>query len=158
MWLWYFLVDLNAATIDKDPRRDLTRRYETLLKTFTSEKLELVQTDSICLMLALEQYKESDKSEKALNDYLYLAWVNYESYLPNGSIVWRRSKLWGCYDTVVWLINWKKITNDNYSYLIWLVNEINNPKNEWKFNTQQDLYNLFSQRIGHWYKVLFKVK
>jgi hypothetical protein len=24
----YLLVDLNAATIDKDPRRNLTKRYE----------------------------------------------------------------------------------------------------------------------------------
>ena len=42
LWLWYLLVDLNAATIDKDPRHDLTRRYENLLKTFTSDKLNLI--------------------------------------------------------------------------------------------------------------------
>lgn len=34
MWLSYFLVDLNAATIDKDPRHDLTKRFENLLKHF----------------------------------------------------------------------------------------------------------------------------
>jgi len=57
------LTDLNAATIDKDPRHDLTRRYENLLKTFTSDKLELIETDSVCLKIALEDYKKSDKGE-----------------------------------------------------------------------------------------------
>jgi len=47
--LKYLLVDLNAATIDNDPRHDLTRRYENLLKTFTSDNLNLIETDSICL-------------------------------------------------------------------------------------------------------------
>jgi hypothetical protein len=58
MGIKYFLVDLNAATIDKDPRHDLTRRYENLLKTFKSDKLELVQTDSICLQIAIDEKDE----------------------------------------------------------------------------------------------------
>lgn len=70
--LKYLLVDLNAATIDKDPRHDLTRRFENLLKTFRSDKLELVQTDSICLQIALE--------EKDPATYMTYAGVNYESY------------------------------------------------------------------------------
>lgn len=70
--LKYFLVDLNAATIDKDPRHDLTRRFENLLQTFKSPKLELVQTDSICLQIALE--------EKDPVSYMTYAGVNYESY------------------------------------------------------------------------------
>ena len=69
--LSYFLVDLNAATIDRDPRHDLTRRYENLLATFTSDNLELVETDSICLKIALEDYKKSKKSEQDLEDYIY---------------------------------------------------------------------------------------
>jgi hypothetical protein len=59
MGLNYFLVDLNAATIDKDPRHDLTRRYENLLKTFKSNKLELIQSDSLCLRIALEEKNEN---------------------------------------------------------------------------------------------------
>ena len=70
--LKYFLVDLNAATIDKDPRHDLTRRFENLLRTFKSDKLELVQTDSLCLQMALD--------EKDPKTYLTYAGVNYESY------------------------------------------------------------------------------
>lgn len=53
--LKYFLVDLNAATIDKDPRHDLTKRFERLLSTFRSSKLNLIQTDSLCLRIALEE-------------------------------------------------------------------------------------------------------
>lgn len=53
--LKYLLVDLNAATIDKDPRHDLTKRFEQLLSTFRSDKLELIQTDSLCLQMALEE-------------------------------------------------------------------------------------------------------
>jgi hypothetical protein len=47
----YLLVDLNAATIDRDPRHDLTTRMENLLGTFTAKNLTLVSTDSICLQL-----------------------------------------------------------------------------------------------------------
>jgi hypothetical protein len=70
--LKYLLVDLNAATIDKDPRHDLTKRFEQLLATFKSDKLELVQTDSLCLQMALE--------EKDPATYMTYAGVNYESY------------------------------------------------------------------------------
>lgn len=74
--LKYFIVDLNAATIDKDPRHDLTKRFENLLKTFRSDKLELIQTDSLCLQIALE--------EKDPATYLTYAGVNYESYKIDG--------------------------------------------------------------------------
>ncbi|NCP76938.1 hypothetical protein GW830_02235 [bacterium] len=70
--LKYFLVDLNAATIDKDPRHDLTRRFENLLETFKSDKLELIQTDSLCLQMALEEKNDAT--------YMSFAGVNYESY------------------------------------------------------------------------------
>jgi hypothetical protein len=49
--LKYLLVDLNAATIDQDPSHNLTKRYEKLLQTFTSDKLKLIETDSICLKI-----------------------------------------------------------------------------------------------------------
>jgi len=49
--LKYILVDLNAATIDQSDTRDLTKRYENLLKTFNNSSLELVETDSVCLKL-----------------------------------------------------------------------------------------------------------
>jgi hypothetical protein len=69
----YFLVDLNAATIDNDPRRNLTKRYESLLKTFTSDNLELVSTDSICLKIATEDYTKSEKTSEDFKKYLWIA-------------------------------------------------------------------------------------
>jgi hypothetical protein len=69
----FFLVDLNAATIDRDPRHDLTARYETLLHTFTSPKLELIQTDSTCLKMALEDYNKSKKTSDDLKKYIRFA-------------------------------------------------------------------------------------
>jgi hypothetical protein len=47
----YLLVDLNAATIDDDPRKDLTRRYENLVKSFTSNRVQLIEADSVCLQI-----------------------------------------------------------------------------------------------------------
>jgi len=69
----YFLTDLNAATIDKDPRHDLTTRFEELLFSYTSPKLELISTDSMCLKIALEDYKKSDKSESSKRQYMTIA-------------------------------------------------------------------------------------
>jgi hypothetical protein len=51
--LKYLLVDLNAATIDKDPRHALTERAEKLLLTMNAPNLRLVSTDNFCLELAL---------------------------------------------------------------------------------------------------------
>lgn len=157
LWLNYFLIDLNAATIDKDPRRDLTRRYEHLLKTFTSDNLELVQTDSICLMVALESYKKSDKSDKALDDYILLSGVNFETFLADWSVISRWMKLSNCYNVVVNLIKEKKIDEKNYSFLFNLYNHINSPQIKNTIKTDQDLLKFLSQYISHWFKVLFKV-
>ena len=117
LWVNYFLVDLNAATIDKDPRHDLTSRYEKLLYTFTSDNLELVQSDSICLKIALEDYKKSQKSESDKEKYLRLAWVNYESYTSSWETINRWVKQLECYNYILDLIKDNKIDSSNYSYL-----------------------------------------
>ena len=56
--LKYLLVDLNAATIDRDPRRALTTRFEHLLSTMKAKNLRLADTDNMCLRLALDEYKK----------------------------------------------------------------------------------------------------
>jgi hypothetical protein len=61
---------LNAATIDKDERHNLTTRYEKLLSTFTSSKLELIETDSVCLKVALESFNQTEKTSEDLIKYL----------------------------------------------------------------------------------------
>ena len=55
--LGYLLTDLNAATIDRDPRRVLTTRFEHLLLTMRAKNLRLVDTDNLCLQVALDEYK-----------------------------------------------------------------------------------------------------
>lgn len=143
--LSYFLVDLNAATIDKDPRHDLTRRYEELLNTFKSKKLELIQTDSLCLRIALE---END------SHYLEYAWVNYESYDATWKTINRAVKQFACYNHIGELINTNKISDTKYSYLLPLLNYLktNPPKD------QQAAYDIFQQYVWHWWLVLFKIK
>jgi hypothetical protein len=61
---------LNAATIDKDERHNLTTRYENLLYTFTSNELELIETDSICLKVALEDFNKSNRTLEAVQAYM----------------------------------------------------------------------------------------
>jgi hypothetical protein len=51
----------------------LTHRYENLLKTFTSDKLELISTDSLCLKMAIDIYKKSAKTDKDFEDYMMTA-------------------------------------------------------------------------------------
>ncbi len=145
LWLSYLLVDLNAATIDKDPRHDLTSRYERLLSSFKSDKLELIQTDSICLRLALEEKKDN---------YLDIAWVNYESYTSSWQMVWRNVKQLGCYNHILELLKSWKIDNTHYSYLIPLANYLN----EKKINDQAQLVQVFQQFVNHWWLALFKIK
>jgi hypothetical protein len=62
------LVDLNAATIDRDAiNHELTNRYEKLLKTFVSNKIDLIETDSTCLKIALSDYKTNNNIERFMS-------------------------------------------------------------------------------------------
>ena len=56
--LRYLLVDLNAATIDRDPRHALTDRAEKLLITMNASNLRLVNTDNFCIELAISERKK----------------------------------------------------------------------------------------------------
>ena len=114
--LSYLLVDLNAATIDKDPRHALTKRYEELLETMTSKKMKLIETDSVCLKIALENYNYSKQKDKDV--FKILAWVNYESYTKDWKQIPRTSKKIVCYKTIIKLANENKINKNHYSYLL----------------------------------------
>lgn len=156
LWVWYLLADLNAATIDRDTRRNLTKRYEKLLSTFRSDKLELVETDSICLKLALENWKKSEKTESDYKNYMMIAWVNYESYDKNWKQINRWVKLFACYKNIKNLLEAWKIDKNNYPYLMWLNNYIRS--NLDKFKSENDLYAFLQKYVTHGYKVLFKIK
>lgn len=155
MWVNYFLVDLNAATIDKDPRKNLTHRYENLLKTFTSDKLELVSTDSLCLNYALERYKKSKKTPEDLEKYILTAWVNYESYDDDWKLThYRWEKQLSCYNDILDAINEETIDEKNYPFLVYIKNYI--AQNS--ISTEEDLYKFFVNNVWHGWMVLFKIK
>ncbi|EKE29793.1 MAG: hypothetical protein ACD_2C00097G0016 [uncultured bacterium (gcode 4)] len=145
VWLKYLLVDLNAATIDKDPRHDLTRRFEELLQTFKSKKLELVQTDSLCLQMALDENNA---------DYLTYAWVNYESYTASWQTISRWQKQLQCYNHILELIRTDKISDTSYPYL-------KNLSDYFKSSNVQDqnkALQIFQQYVNHGWLALFKIK
>ncbi|MCD5380395.1 hypothetical protein LR004_00555 [Candidatus Gracilibacteria bacterium] len=144
----YLLVDLNAATIDQDPRHALTTRYEKLLSTFTSSKLELVETDSVCLKMALEEYK----TNKNLDEYLQLAGVNYDGYTDTNNAIKRRLKQTACYTKIIGLINSKKISETSYPYLAKYIPHLA------KLKTENEKILFIHRYLGHGYKALFKIK
>lgn len=154
VWISYFLVDLNAATIDKDPARNLTARFETLLKTFTSDKLQLIHTDSICLKIALEDYNKSEKSSNDFEKYLRFAWVNYESYTSSGETINRWIKQLECYNYILSLIQEEKINDKDYTYLLPISKYIK----ENKFSSQEELLKFFQNYVSHGWLVLFRIK
>lgn len=101
--LKYLLVDLNAATIDRDPRHDLTDRFEKLLLTMRAQDLTLIDTDNFCLELALNEYKQG--KIKTPEEFINLAGTNYESYPTNGGVISRGKKLANCHQHIIDVIN-----------------------------------------------------
>lgn len=155
LWLEYFLVDLNAATIDKDERRNLTMRYESLLRTFTSSNLELISTDSKCLITARDMYMKSNKTHQDYMQYLAMAGVNYDSY-ENGEKISRINKRVYCYNTILNLIEEGKIDGNNYSYLLPIQQHL---LEYYKISEDSDkIYEYMQTVIPHGYKAFFKIK
>lgn len=116
--LSYLLVDLNASTIDRDPRHQLTKRFEDLLLSFRSKKLSLIHTDSLCLQMALDESANGILKTDA--DYLRYAGVNSESYTDESGqtvTVSRTEKQFACYNHIVDLINSGKVDSTHYPYL-----------------------------------------
>ena len=153
--LEYFLVDLNAATIDKDPRRNLTKRFESLLYTFTSTDLELISSDSKCLMAARETYIKSSKSPQDYVEYLAMAGVNYDGY-EDGEKISRTQKRIYCYNKVLNLIEENKVDNKNYPYLLPIKNYLlQNPN----IVADMQLLTAYLQKeLPFGYKAFFKIK
>ena len=145
MWLHYLLVDLNAATIDNDPRQDLTRRYESLVDIFPSNQLELIGTDSICLQIGLEKYRAWET-----DNFLSLAGVNHESWWKN-----RNEKLVDCYQTILDIYNTWEISSDNFNYLLPI---------QWYFQRslageiQLNPTQILQQTVPHGSFALFRIK
>ena len=149
IWLKYLLVDLNAATIDKDKKRHaLTNRYEKILKTFTSNKLELIDTDSVCLRVWLEKYKK----DKNIKEYMNIAGVNYDWYTKDWKQIPRTNKLIYCYKEIINLLKNNKVDNKNYSYLLPFKSYLE------KLKTENEKISFIHKNTWPWFKVLFKIK
>ncbi len=102
IWLKYLLVDLNAATIDQDPRRALITRFEKLLTTMTAKNLKLVSTDNFCLQFAIEERR---RWKLLTNDeFVDIAGTNYETYRDWKQIS-RNQKLAQCQNYILKRIN-----------------------------------------------------
>ena len=102
--LGYLLTDLNAATIDRDPRRVLTTRFEHLLLTMRAKNLRLVDTDNLCLQIALGEYKAGKLQTDT--EFIDIAGTNYESFRgPNMKVVYRNEKQNKCASYMINMIN-----------------------------------------------------
>jgi hypothetical protein len=117
--LKYLLVDLNAATIDKDPRHALTDRAEKLLVTMNASNLKLISTDNFCLEMAISERKKwkLETNEK----FIDVAGTNYESY-RSGVTINRNQKLSNCHRYMISVINEKRAAE--YPTIEALQNEI----------------------------------
>jgi hypothetical protein len=155
MGVTYLLTDLNAATIDKDARHNLTTRYEKLLTTFLSPDLELVETDSMCLKVALEKFR----NDQNFADYMVLAGVNYESYQKdaagNEKVTNRGQKLTACYQFMYTLIKDKQVDENHYPFLMPVVNYLNN--NKASLDSENKIYEFLHSQFGNSFKALFKI-
>lgn len=110
LWISYLLFDLNSATIDQDPRQDLTRRYENLLRYSLSEDVVFEAGDSVCYRLARDLYQ---LWEIPLENAVLIAWVNY------GSSEAKRKKMTDCILTLYESIQQNIVeTNPTFHYLL----------------------------------------
>ena len=145
--LKYLLVDLNAATIDKDPRHVLTDRYEGLLRTFRSKNLELIQTDNLCLRVALEDTAHAD-------DYMTIAGVNYDSYGTGGTSIPRGAKMQQCQLRILDLINNHQVDKTHFSYLLSVSNYLDQKKPQGEADTLKAIGDV----VNSGWVVLFRIK
>lgn len=154
----YLLIDLNAATIDKDPRHALTNRFEHLLHTMKARNLKLVDTDSLCLRFAIDMYKNGNLQNPT--EYIDVAGTNYESYREqNGSEVTisRNQKQANCFNTILKVL----YNGDNvskYPYLAGLKETIDT-QNAYGSDavSQQKLQAIFAQYFSQSWFALFEI-
>lgn len=153
LWINYIVVDLNTPTIDKDPSHALTKRFENLLKTFTSERLKMIDSDSLCLKTAIDLYNKTNKTSQDLDNYIRLAWVNFESYDAENKEIWRTQKLIKCYDVMFYLFDNNLVSNTNFPYLL----QLNDEYKKQTFANTDDKYKYLFWKIPAWFKAVFKI-
>ncbi len=148
--LGYLLTDLNAATIDRDPRHVLTTRFEHLLLTMRASNLTLVDTDNLCLKVAINEYKAGRLQTDT--EFIDIAGTNYESYRDTGSVA-RGVKQNKCANYIIGMLNSVSGSGTTLpQYLVPLQTGLTAAKNQ----TEQQ--NVLSQYIGQSYFALFEIK
>ncbi len=151
--LGYLLTDLNAATIDRDPRRALTTRFEHLLLTMRAKNLKLIDTDNLCLQVAIGEYRAGKLQTDT--EFIDIAGTNSESYRgPDMRVVYRNEKQNKCASYVITMINDSSKNNTPLpSYLTpirdGLIKAANNP-------TEQQ--NVITRALGQSYFALFEIQ
>ncbi len=152
LWVSYLMFDLNSATIDNDPRQDLTRRYENLLGYSLSSEVEFIASDSICYRLARDL---SQVSQLPYQASLWIAWVNY------GSPEEKRQKMTDCVITLYEALQQNLATTDErFSYLLpyrqYLLDYIDKQWGAENLDSNQILSHL-AKSVNHGYKVLIRI-
>ncbi len=142
----YMLIDLNAATIDQDPAQNLTKRYENLLTFLAKSQAKLIESDSVCLKLWLDRYKE----HQDINAFLQIATVNH------GTRELKQQKYAACVGEIARLISEKKVSKDTYPYLMVYQNAL---PQLWVQETDvTGMMNAIAPYVSQWYKALFQVQ
>lgn len=140
----YLLLDINAATIDNDPDKSLTKRYENTLSFISNPNIELISTDSVCLEFWRDLYKETGDKEL----FMKVAWINY-SYKETQS---QKKSL--CLNLIAdILVDDERIWN--YQYLLKYKNWFEN--NNIDLSEREQIINILNKNIRNWYKVLIKI-
>jgi hypothetical protein len=151
----FLLIDLNAATIDRDPRRVLTQRYENLLLTMRAKNLTLVDTDNLCLRLALDEYKAGKL--QTIDEFVGIAGTNYESYRTNTGgqqeQISRRQKQGQCYNYILNAL-YKENGAARYPYLAEIQAAVD--KNSAAGNSEL-LSRILSNYVGQSYFALYEI-
>lgn len=153
LWVRHVIFDLNAATIDEDPRKDLTRRYENLLRYSLSDEVDFIAGDSVCYRLARDLYQFW---RIPLESAMGIAWINY------GSSGERQEKMTDCIITLYEAINQGIYEeSQDFVYLLTYKNRLEQIKELLVENniepTEHEILSQFSRSIWRWYKILLRI-
>ena len=151
--MWYMIIDLNAATIDDDPRRDLTRRYENILRYAMSSEVEYITGDSICFRIGRDLYHSWNiPIESALS----IASINY------GTLEERNARLTDCTVTIYEMIQqWIDQDNEAFVYMEVYRNRLERIVQQLQENdieiTDENVLTHLAGTISRWYKILLDI-
>ena len=119
------------------------------------KKLKLIQTDSLCLRVGLEELKNGKISA---DDYKFLAWVNYDSYGKTAEwldgAISRTKKLETCEQYISNIIKTGRVDGSHFTYLLPIAEYVK------KNNITKDsaILNIVAKSVDHGWLALFEVQ